>query len=215
MTLSFDVKEHEDGWLLRDVLRARLVSASLLTQLKNTDGIRVDGAALRANERVHTGAHIVLTLPPERDTSVTAQNIPVTIAYESAHAAVLEKPAGMAVHPTLGYHDGTLGNAWMGVLETRGEEGVFRPVNRIDRAALFCAPKTHGRRRCWREASGRCILRSWRASCPWATQSSTLPSPGALIPSSGAVWMNPGGQAARSTRCSRRRADAALRRATR
>ena len=45
MTLSFDVKEHEDGWLLRDVLRARLVSASLLTQLKNTDGIRVDGAA--------------------------------------------------------------------------------------------------------------------------------------------------------------------------
>lgn len=145
MTLSFDVKEHEDGWLLRDVLRARLVSASLLTQLKNTDGIRVDGAALRANERVHTGAHIVLALPPERDTSVTAQRIPVTIAYESAHAAVLEKPAGMAVHPTLGYHDGTLGNAWMGVLETRGEEGVFRPVNRIDRntsGLVLCAKNT-------------------------------------------------------------------------
>lgn len=45
---------------------------------------------------------------------------------------VLDKPAGMAVHPTLNYAGGTLANAWMGCLAARGETGVFRPVNRID-----------------------------------------------------------------------------------
>ena len=142
MTLTFDVPMHEDGWLLRDVLRARRVSATLLTQLKNTDGIRVDGQPLRANERVAAGACIALTLPPEHESSVEPQTIPVSIAYESPHAAVLDKPAGMAVHPTLGYKDGTLANAWMGVLAARGEGGIFRPVNRIDRntsGLVLCA----------------------------------------------------------------------------
>ena len=71
-------------------------------------------------------------LPPEPPTTVAAEDIPLRIAYESEHAVVLDKPAGMAVHPTLNYAGGTLANAWMGCLAARGETGVFRPVNRID-----------------------------------------------------------------------------------
>lgn len=142
MILRFEAAPSEDGWLLRDVLRAKGVSASLLTQLKQTDGIRVGGAPMRANERVRAGALIALTLPDEEQTDVAPQDIPVAIAYESAHAAVLDKPAGMAVHPTLGYHDGTLANAWLGELAKRGGTGVFRPVNRLDRntsGLVLCA----------------------------------------------------------------------------
>lgn len=142
MTLRFPVGAQDDGWLLRDALRARGVSASLLTELKRTDGIRVNGAPLRANERVRAGDEIALTLPAEAQTDVAPQPILVAIAYESAHAAVLDKPAGMAVHPTLGYRDGTLANAWLGELARRGETGVFRPVNRLDRntsGLVLCA----------------------------------------------------------------------------
>ena len=75
------------------------------------------------------------------------QAIPLVIAYESRHVLVLEKPAGMAVHPTLNYHSGTLANAYMGLLQARGEAGVFRPVNRIDKdtsGLVLCAKNAWG-----------------------------------------------------------------------
>lgn len=142
MTLCFKAAASEDGWMLRDVLRAKHVSASLLTALKQSDGIRIDGVPMRANERVRAGAEILLTLPPEERTEVVPQDLPLAIAHESRHAVVLDKPAGMTVHPTLGYSDGTLANAWLGELARRGETGVFRPVNRIDRntsGLVLCA----------------------------------------------------------------------------
>ena len=146
MTLHMRVPDDQDGWLLRDVLRRGGFSASVLTELKRSDGIRVDGKFLRVNERVRVGAEIELTLPAESDTSVVPQDLPLSIVHESAHFVVLNKQAGMTVHPTLGYPDGTLANAWMGELKKRGEKGIFRPVNRLDRntsGLVLCA------KNCW------------------------------------------------------------------
>ena len=61
---------------------------------------------------------------------------------EDEFAAVLDKPAGLAVHPTLNYPDKTLANGWLWHLEQRGQAGVFRPVNRIDKntsGLVLCA----------------------------------------------------------------------------
>ena len=55
---------------------------------------------------------------------------------------VLNKPAGQTVHPTRGYADGTLANAFRGRMEARGSAAVFRPVNRLDRGTsglVLCA----------------------------------------------------------------------------
>lgn len=55
---------------------------------------------------------------------------------------VLEKPAGMAVHPTRGEVRGTLANAFCGLLRARGQKGVFRPINRLDKGTsglVLCA----------------------------------------------------------------------------
>ena len=46
---------------------------------------------------------------------------------------MVDKPAGVAVHPTLNYPDGTLANGWLEHLRGQGRQGVFRPVNRIDK----------------------------------------------------------------------------------
>ena len=64
------------------------------------------------------------------------------IVYEDDDLLVLNKPAGIAVHPTLNYPDGTLANGWLYRLHQQGKDGIFRPVNRIDkntRGLVLCA----------------------------------------------------------------------------
>ena len=130
--LAFPVAQSFDGYVLRDFLAKMGVSAGLARQVKRAGGFFADGRPLRTCDRVAAGMTVRFALPPEPPTTVAAEDIPLRIAYESEHAVVLDKPAGMAVHPTLNYAGGTLANAWMGCLAARGETGVFRPVNRID-----------------------------------------------------------------------------------
>lgn len=130
--LAFPVAQSFDGYVLRDFLAKMGVSAGLARQVKRTGGFFADGRPLRTCDRVAAGMTVRFALPPEPPTTAAAEDIPLRIAYESEHAVVLDKPAGMAVHPTLNYAGGTLANAWMGCLAARGETGVFRPVNRID-----------------------------------------------------------------------------------
>ena len=140
--LAFWVNAAFDGYTLRDFLAKMGVSAGLARQVKRAGGFSADGRPLRTCDRVAAGMTVRFALPPEPPTTVAAQDIPLRVLYESGHAVVLDKPAGMAVHPTLNYPDGTLANAWMGRLAARGETGVFRPVNRIDRntsGLVLCA----------------------------------------------------------------------------
>lgn len=140
--LCFAVAPEADGWALRDFLRAAGVSATLVKAVKKQGGFWVGDTPLRTCDVVRAGQSVRFCLPPEPPTSVQPQAIPLAIAYESRHVLVLEKPAGMAVHPTLNYHSGTLANAYMGLLQARGEAGVFRPVNRIDKdtsGLVLCA----------------------------------------------------------------------------
>lgn len=137
MDLSFLVNAQEDGLLLRDFMRKHHVSGALSTAVKADRGFFCRRAgvqdAIRANARVCAGDTILFALPPEPKTSVAPQRLPLDIVYEDAHVMLLNKPAGQAVHPTLGYADGTLANAFCGELAGRGLSSVFRPVNRIDR----------------------------------------------------------------------------------
>lgn len=132
--LNFVVHPQFDGQCLRDFLRASKISATLIKAVKReTGGFFTEDGPIRTCDPVSSGQHIRFVLPPEPPTTVEPQPIPLNIAYESEHVMLVEKPAGMAVHPTLNYRDGTLANAYMGLMEQRAQPGVFRPVNRIDR----------------------------------------------------------------------------------
>ena len=72
----------------------------------------------------HRPVHPLCTAAGQ-ETSVTPQPVPFSVAYEDEFAAVLDKPAGIAVHPTLNYPDGTLANGWLHYLQAQGRTGVF------------------------------------------------------------------------------------------
>lgn len=142
MEFVWIAQPHEANRYLRDFLRARGMTASLMRSIKPAGGFFCDGAPIFTNQRVQAGQRITFELPPERPTEVCPQDLPISIVYEDRHAMVLDKPAGLTVHPTRGYPDGTLANAFRGVMAARGSDAPFRPINRLDRGVsglVLCA----------------------------------------------------------------------------
>ena len=127
--------ERIDAWLARvwpDLSRARiqgLIGAGMLT---------LDGApAPLASGRTKPGGVYVLRLPPPAPALPSPETIPLSVAYEDDHLIVIDKPAGMAVHPAPGSMTGTLVNALLAHCagSLSGIGGVARPgiVHRIDK----------------------------------------------------------------------------------
>ncbi|HBN9711470.1 23S rRNA pseudouridine(1911/1915/1917) synthase RluD [Pseudomonas aeruginosa] len=73
--------------------------------------LTVDGAVLRPRDIVHSGAQLVLEAEQEAQGEWLAQDIELDIVYEDEHILVIDKPAGLVVHPAAGHQDGTLLNA--------------------------------------------------------------------------------------------------------
>lgn len=111
----------------------------------------VDGARRRSSERLAGGERISVELSAPADESLDAESIPLRIAYEDASMLIVDKPAGLVVHPSAGHRSGTLVNALLGRARDRGEPlasiaGVGRPgiVHRLDRdtSGLIVVAKT-------------------------------------------------------------------------
>lgn len=133
--LKFTVPAEFDGALLKVFLRRGCgLSSHLMVSLKQTEnGILLNGTHARVIERVAAGDTVTLSLPVE-DCPVEPAALPLTVVYEDAHLLVLNKQAGMPVHPTsCGHQSDTLANAVSFYMRQRGEGYAFRPLNRLDK----------------------------------------------------------------------------------
>ena len=100
--------------------------------------VTVDGRPVaQASQKVAAGLSFVITLPEAAPLDAIAQDIPLVVAYEDEHLIVVDKPAGLVVHPAAGNPDGTLVNALLHHCrgQLSGIGGVARPgiVHRIDK----------------------------------------------------------------------------------
>ena len=86
-------------------------SRSRLTAWIKEGRLTVDDAVLRPKDVVHGGAVLSLQAEQEAQGEWVAQDIPLNIVYEDEHILVIDKPAGLVVHPAAGHADGTLLNA--------------------------------------------------------------------------------------------------------
>ncbi len=111
-------------------------SRSQIQRLIKDGLVRVEGRAAKANQPVKPGQTIELDLPEPRATPLEAEALPLTIVYQDADLVVVDKPAGMVVHPAAGHDSGTLVNALLHhVTDLSGIGGERRPgiVHRLDR----------------------------------------------------------------------------------
>ena len=93
--------------------------------------------ARSASAKVRGEERFAIALPPPEPLAALPQDIPLDIVFEDAHLLVVDKPAGMVVHPAAGNQDGTLVNALLHHCAGRlsGINGIARPgiVHRIDK----------------------------------------------------------------------------------
>lgn len=130
--LHFMVEASEDGIRLSSFLRLRGLSLTLVRRLKYEErGILCEGERARTSRLLQSGERVTLTLPDEAP-SVAGEAIELDIVYESPHALVVNKPAGLVMHPTRSHKGQTLANAFTALMEQRGEAATFRPVGRLD-----------------------------------------------------------------------------------
>lgn len=129
----------------------------------------VDGRRERASYRARAGERIAVTVPPPASRAVIAESIPLNVVYEDDDVLVVDKAAGMVVHPAPGNWSGTLVNALKGrgaPLAEGSEEGREGIVHRLDKETsglLLVAKTDRAHRVLGAELQARRIVRRYAA----------------------------------------------------
>lgn len=138
-----------DKALGRDVPADAALSRSRLAKLIGDGAVTVDGAAITdPRYRVAEGARVAVTVAVAQDSHIGPEDIPLDVVFEDADLIVINKPAGMVVHPAPGTPGGTLVNALIHHCgdSLSGVGGMKRPgiVHRIDKetTGLLVAAKS-------------------------------------------------------------------------
>jgi 23S rRNA pseudouridine1911/1915/1917 synthase len=111
------------------------LSRSYARQLIESTHIRVNERSVRPSTTLKAGDQVRIELPAPQATDLIAEDIPLTIVYEDSDVVVINKPAGMVVHPAPGHPRGTLVNALLARYPDLVVAGDLRPgiVHRLDR----------------------------------------------------------------------------------
>ena len=147
--ICLTVPSEAGGVRLDSFLAASLpeLTRSTAARLIETGQVTVDGGAVSKSARLSGGEMVAVSLPEPEAVEALPQEIPLDVVYEDADVIVVNKPAGLVVHPAPGHPDGTLVNALLHHCgdSLSGVGGALRPgiVHRIDRdtSGLIIAAK--------------------------------------------------------------------------
>ena len=111
-----------------------LGSRAAAERLVDEGRVLVDGARRSKSHRLAGGEELELDIPERRPSDLVPEDLPIRIAHEDEHLLVVDKPAGIVVHPSAGHAQGTLVHGLLGEGIAGGEE-AGRPgiVHRLDR----------------------------------------------------------------------------------
>ena len=124
------------------------LTRSRLRQLISDGNVLVNGDAAKPAHRLRAGDLVSVSVPAPRPSGVVAQNVPIALVYQDSDLVVIDKPAGLSVHPGPGHPDRTLVNGLLALCpDIQGIGGEIRPgiVHRLDKdtSGLMMAAKTH------------------------------------------------------------------------
>jgi len=139
--LNYPIQADTAGWNILRFLKEKHYSRNVVTQLKKTkNGILVDNEWACVSRILKEGEILTVQLdepgegsacPPEQ--KILPAALPVPVVYEDKDLLVINKPAGMPVHPSMGHDRDTLANAVRYHALQRQESYPYRCINRLDR----------------------------------------------------------------------------------
>ena len=136
--MSFAIQKEESGKRLDAFLKEAIDDASrnFLQGLISQGAVLVNDKTAKANYKVKENDMIFITMPDPVDVEIKPQKMDLDIVYEDEDVLVVNKPAGLVVHPAHGHYDDTLVNGLLAhCKDLSGINGVMRPgiVHRIDK----------------------------------------------------------------------------------
>lgn len=131
--IEYIAQEEDQGKKVIEIMARKMdLSSRMIRRCKQEKLMQVNGEIRSVNALVLTGDTITIEL--ELETNIfNPEPIPVEVVYEDTDILVVNKPAGLVVHPTKGHPGGTLGNALAWHALKNGENYKIRFVNRLDR----------------------------------------------------------------------------------
>ena len=131
--LQYNIPECWAGRTLDSFLRHGLhLSRSGIRALKKSAGISLNSGPVWVSQRLAGGENLIINLNPVEQ-NILPEALPLSIVYEDADLIVINKSAGMIVHPVGVYKSGTLANALVHHWQSTGQSASFHPVHRLDR----------------------------------------------------------------------------------
>lgn len=111
------------------------ISRAAVQRLLAEGQVTVNSELVKASYKVQVGDRVVAHLPPQEEPALVAEEIPLVVVYQDEHLLVVDKPAGMVVHPAPGHAGGTLVNALLAYAPELAAADNQRPgiVHRLDR----------------------------------------------------------------------------------
>lgn len=134
---TFTVEDNDDNLRLDQYVQREIgnISRSRVQKLITSGDITVNDTEVRGSYRPKEGDEIEVLVPEPKEFKLIAEEIPLNIVYEDDEIVIIDKPAGMVVHPAPGHFTGTLVNALLHhVKDFKGISGQLRPglVHRLD-----------------------------------------------------------------------------------
>jgi 23S rRNA pseudouridine1911/1915/1917 synthase len=133
--------------------------------------LTVDGKTMKPRDKALASAHVVLEVADEPVIDWQPQTLPLDVIFEDEHILVVNKPAGMVVHPAAGHTDGTLVNALLGYapeLDTLPRGGIVHRLDKETSGMMFVARSALAHKSLVAQLSERTVSRTYCAVCTGA-----------------------------------------------
>lgn len=180
--ITYQIEASFQGNTILQFLKKRLYTDKAIIALKKTpEGILLNGVWAYVTQKISSGDILTIKLvETECSENIVPQKSDIHILYEDQDILVINKPAGMPVHPSQNHFTGTLANAMAGYFEAKGQPFVFRCVNRLDKdttgLTILCKHQLAGGILS-NMVSKRLIKRTYLAIC---TDNDSLPESGTI-----------------------------------
>ena len=135
MKLTYTIKENESFDNIKHILKAKFeISDRLLTKLKKDNRILLNGVSSNIYSKVNCGDVVEALLDfEEKSENIVPKKMDLNIIYEDEFLLVINKPAGIPVHPSILHYENSLSNGVKYYFNEKNINKKIRPVNRLDK----------------------------------------------------------------------------------
>lgn len=133
--IDYIIDEDSAGLRVEQFLRRKRYSGQNLSEIKRMPkSILVNGVHYYMRQELSTGDHLQVRICETKNSEkIPPTNLPLDIIYEDEELLVLNKPAGMPIHPSLNNYTNSIANALAYYFQSQGKPFIFRCCNRLDR----------------------------------------------------------------------------------